>query len=110
MSNVDGYKSSNFLLSPIKVEARAVAIGNHSLSGCGHGSATVHVSAAEQTGPDTGVSVREGVVRGECEEGGSVREGVVRGECEGEGVGRGEYEGEGVGGTSVSVGGGSGEG
>ena len=58
----DGYKSSNFLLSPVKVEARAVAIGSHSLSGCGHGSATVHVSAAEQTGLGTGVSVRrEGV-------------------------------------------------
>ena len=71
----DGYKSSNCLLSPIKVEARAVAIGNHSLSGCGYGSATVHVSAAEQTGPGTGVSVGvgEGVVRGECEGGGSVR-------------------------------------
>ena len=34
-----------------------------------HGTATVHVSAAEQTGPGTGVSVGvgEGVVRGECE-------------------------------------------
>ena len=60
-------------MSPIKVEARVVAIGNHSLSGCGHGSATVHVSAAEQTGPGTGVSVGvgEGMRRGECEEGGS---------------------------------------
>ena len=65
----------------------------------------MHVSAAEQTGLGTGVSVGvgEGVVRGECEGrecegGGSVRkEGVVRGECEGEGMGSCECEGEGVG-------------
>ena len=67
-------KSSNFLLSPVKAETRAVVIGNHSLSGCGYGSATVHVSAAEQTGPGTGVSVRREGVGGM-----SVREGVGEG-------------------------------
>ena len=53
----------------------------------------VHVSAAEQTGSGTGVSV-------------GVGEGVGRDECEGEGVGRSECEGEW---GRVSVRGGSGK-
>ena len=83
-------------MSLTKAKAGAVANGNHSLSGCGHGGATVYVSTAEQTGPSTGVSVRGGgrSVRGrECEGGGSgersgrVGRGEVWGRGNGEGVG-----------------------
>lgn len=81
-------------MSLIKAEAGAVANGNHSLSGCGHGGTTVYVSTAEQTGPSTGVSVRGGgrSVRGRSARGEGVRRGVgewgeVR--CGGEGMGRG---------------------